>query len=343
MRKGLDKIVKKFMDQEYFPSAVIRVFNQDQVYYEETFGGVNIDTIYDMASLTKIATSTMILNLINEGKLKLEDRIGEILPFLSQYDGFSPRHLNITIKQLLIHNAGLVDWHPVYAEEGTFFQVLNKIVKAYDWVEETEYSDINFMLLGEIIEYITGKDLEECLEIYLKEPLNIKNMYFRPLDKNNLDKTNIAPGAYGNTIEENMCKERNITFNNWRSRDEKLVGEVNDGNSHYFFKGLSGHAGIFADIDAYTRLCKMYLQTEDELFLASMENQGGDRGLGWQISQEMFPGGCGHTGFTGTSLWVCREKNIAAVIYTNRLMINWQGPNVNEFRKEMHNYIYKNI
>lgn len=336
IKKELDAIVKKYMDEEYFPSAVIRVFNQDNVYYEETFGDVNINTMFDVASLTKIVTSTIVLSLINEGKLNLESKIGDILPFLSEYDGFSQRHLDITIEQLLVHNAGFVDWHPLYAETGTFFEILNIIVKKYDWIEETLYSDINFMLLGEIITYITGKDLEECLDIYIKQPLGIEKMCFNPKEKNN-----IAPSSYGNAIEENMCKERNIIFDKWRSREKKLVGEVNDGNSYYFFKGVSGHAGIFADIDAYTKLCNMYLNTKNELFLRSMENQGGGRGLGWQISEEMFPGGCGHTGFTGTSVWVCREKNIAAVIFTNRLMINWQGPNINEFRKEMHNYIYE--
>lgn len=338
VKKELDSIVKRYMDEEYFPSAVIRVFNNDNVFYEETFGDVDINTMYDAASLTKIVTSTIVLSLINEGKLKLDSKIGEILPFLSNFENFTQRHLDITIKDLLIHNAGLIDWHPTYAEKGDFFQVLNKVVKMYDWVEETEYSDLNFMLLGEIITHITNKTLEECLEEYIKIPLGIENMYFNPKDK-----SNIAPGAYGNTIEENMCKERNIVFDNWRDRDKELIGEVNDGNSFYFFKGVSGHAGIFADIEAFTKLCRMYLSTKNELLLESMKDHGGGRGLGWQISEELFPGGCGHTGFTGTSLWISRENDVAAVILTNRLMINWQGPNANPFRQELHNYVFTNF
>ncbi len=337
-KEDLDSIVKRYIDEEYFPSAVVRVFNADNIYYEEAFGDVNTNTLFDVASLTKIVTSTIVLSLIDEGKLELDSKIGDILHFLSEYDGFTKRHLNITIKQLLIHNAGLVDWHPIYAETGNFFKILNKIVKTYDWVEETEYSDINFMLLGEIIKYVTNKDLEQCLEEYIKKPLGIENMYFNPVNK-----TNIAPSSYGNDIEENMCKERNIVFNKWRSKEKELIGEVNDGNSYYFFNGVSGHAGIFADVDAYARIANMYLSTENELFLESMKNQGGDRGLGWQISEEMFPGGCGHTGFTGTSIWICKEKNIGAVMFTNRLMANGKGQNTNPFRREMHNYIYKNI
>ena len=175
-KEDLDSIVKRYIDEEYFPSAVVRVFNADNIYYEEAFGDVNTNTLFDVASLTKIVTSTIVLSLIDEGKLELDSKIGDILHFLSEYDGFTKRHLNITIKQLLIHNAGLVDWHPIYAETGNFFKILNKIVKTYDWVEETEYSDINFMLLGEIIKYVTNKDLEQCLEEYIKKPLGIENI-----------------------------------------------------------------------------------------------------------------------------------------------------------------------
>lgn len=335
MEKELDLIVKKYMSMDYFPSAVVKVFNDKDVLYNKAFGDAKINTIFDVASLSKIVTSTIILSLINEGKLNLNSRIGDIMPFLSYFNGLKERCIDITIEQLLIHNSGLIDWYPFYSEEGIFFEVLDKVVKQYDKIRGTLYSDLNFMLLGEIIKYVTNKSLEECLIDYVKIPLGIKNICYNPVDKEN-----IAPSSYGNIIEERMCKERNIYYENWRDQEKELIGEVNDGNSYYFFKGVAGHAGVFADVDAYCRICQMYLLSQDELLLKSMQDYGSGRGLGWQVA-EMYPYGCGHTGFTGTSLWVSKEKNLGAVILTNRLMGNWKESNLNLFRTEIHKCIVK--
>ena len=111
---------------------------------------------------------------------------------------------------------------------------------------------------------------------------------------------------------------------------------------HYFFKGMAGHAGIFADVESYVKLCKFYMKTENKLFQSSMKDYGEGRGLGWQIS-ETFPMGCGHSGFTGTSAWVCKNKNIGAVIFTNRLYTKNETKNLNKFREEMHNCILDNF
>lgn len=335
MEKELDLIVKKYMDKDYFPSTVIKVFNDENVFYEKVFGDGDLKTLFDVASLSKIVTSTIVLSLINEGKFDLNSKVGDIMPFLSSYDGLREKCLGITIEQLLTHSSGLIDWYPFYSENGTFFEVLNKVVKENEKVDGTLYSDLNFMLLGEIIKYTTKKSLEECLIDYIKTPLDIRNIYYNPEDK-----SNIAPSSYGNIIEEKMCKERNISFEKWRNQEKELNGEVNDGNSYYFFNGVAGHAGIFADVEAYYKICKMYLVSQNELLLKSMEDYGSGRGLGWQVT-EMYPFGCGHTGFTGTSIWISKEKNIAAIIFTNRLMGNWKESNLNLFRAEMHNSIIK--
>lgn len=337
MENQLDLIINKYIKEEYFPSAVCHVFNGSKTFYNKAFGNVNTDTIFDVASLSKIVTTTEILMLIDEGKINLEGKISTYLPIINKYQTLKERLKHVTIERLLTHNSGIIDWYPFYAEEGTVFDVMDKAIGKYEKFEGTLYSDLNFMLLGEIIKVATGLTLEESLDKYIKEPLSIKNMCYCPKNR-----TNIAPTSYGNIIEEEMCKERNIQFHNWRSHDEAFVGEVNDGNSYYFFNGVAGHAGIFADVQAYVDLCRYYMTSGSELIKNSMKEHREGRGLGWQVT-ELYPYGCGHSGFTGTSLWICREKNIAAVIFTNRLYTKGETKNLNNFRKEIHNCIFNNI
>ncbi|MDR3172606.1 MAG: serine hydrolase, partial [Treponema sp.] len=148
----------------------------------------------------------------------------------------------------------------------------------------------------------------------------------------------IAPSGFGNPIEERMCAERGILFSDWRPH-EPIRGEVHDGNAHYFFKGVAGHAGIFADAPACEGLCRFYLKTEQPLFIQAQEEQAPGRGLGWQTG-ELYPEGCGHTGFTGTSLYISRKRDIGVVALTNRLFYPGPNPNsLNEFRKALHHAV----
>ena len=335
MEHLIDSIISKYMDEFYFPSAVCKIFSVEKNYYHKAFGNVNADTMYDVASLSKIITTTEILMLINDGKINLEGEISGYLPIINGFGVLNERLEGVTVEQLLTHNSGLIDWYPIYAEEGNIFEIMNKVVGRYEKFKGTLYSDLNFMLLAEIIKSVIGLSLEESLERNIKQRLNIQNICYCPADK-----SNIAPTSYGNGIEEGMCRERNIEFNNWRSHDKALVGEVNDGNAHYFFNGVSGHAGIFADVNAYADLCRYYMTSTDVLIKSSMEEHEEGRGLGWQIS-ESFPMGCGHTGFTGTSVYICKDKDIAAVTFTNRLHTKKEAKDLFNFRKELHNCILK--
>jgi len=336
LEKEIDSVVKYYYEKDYFPSAVIKIFDEKNVLYEKSIGDANIDTMFDVASLTKIVTSTIILNLINEEKLYLDSTIGDIFESFAAYEKLK-KIRSVTIEQLLTHRSGLIDWYPFYSEKGSFVEVLNIVVGKYDKVEGTLYSDINFMILGEVIKEITKMDLEDALKNYIKIPLKIENICYKPRRK-----TNIAPSSMGNIIEEKMCLDRNINFDGWRSNKKELIGEVNDGNSHYFFGGVAGHAGIFADVNSYSEIGKAYLTTQDELLIKSMDDYGEGRGLGWQLS-DVYPEGCGHSGFTGTSIWISRRNHIAAVIFTNRLMGDWRNTNLNQFRRDMHNCVLRNL
>lgn len=344
----VDEICREYIDKGYFPSVVVSIFNQKETLYRMALGDnptleggripVNTNTVYDMASMTKIAASTQILLLIDEGRLTLETVVPEVLTEVKERPALYERLKTVTIYQLLTHTSGIIDWYPFYVQAGKdFYDVFDSFIGSTEIVKGMIYSDMNFMLLGKIIEKIKGKPLEQCQED-LKKLLGAEHMEYLPKDL-----SNVAPSSYGNGIEEDMCAERGLVFDGWRSKDVPTLGGVNDGNAHYFFHDVAGHAGIFANADAYERLGRFYLNSDSELFKRSMQEQVDGRGLGWQTG-DMYPAGCGHTGFTGTSTWVCPEKNIGTVILTNRLCYAGRhGTNTNEFRRTLHQAIYQKL
>lgn len=354
MWNAIDSIIKKYMVAGYFPGAVCKVSVRGEMIYEKSFGygslepvlvPANEKMVFDAASLTKIVTSTVALMLITDNKMKLEDPVLNYFAEAADYPALAERLKDVTVKNLLTHSSGLIDWYPFYSEKGDFLQVLNEITGRTEKVKGVLYSDLNFMLLGEMIKRITGMGLDEALEQYIRIPLGIDNMNYCPKDK-----LNIACTEFGNRIEKSMCKDRNISFDGWRTENLPICGEVNDGNAFYYFGGMSGHAGIFSDADGFTNICQLYLTggewkskrlIEERLVKEAMKEQKDGRGLGWQIS-EIFPQGCGHSGFTGTSLWLCPEMDIAAVTLTNRLHTR-QPRNLQPFRQELHEAILNQL
>ena len=127
MEHLIDSIISKYMDEFYFPSAVCKIFSVEKNYYHKAFGNVNADTMYDVASLSKIITTTEILMLINDGKINLEGEISGYLPIINGFGVLNERLEGVTVEQLLTHNSGLIDWYPIYAEEGNIFEIMNKV------------------------------------------------------------------------------------------------------------------------------------------------------------------------------------------------------------------------
>ncbi len=327
---AVDTLTREFAGRGYFPSAAVRVFTGDRLLYAATWGDVREDTLFDVASLTKIATATQVLLLADQGALRLTDGILRLLPELGE-DGFLKERLAaVTLHSLLTHTSGIVDWYPFYAEKGDFVHVLGIALQRYGPVSGMVYSDLNFMLLGKAIERATGMPLAESLQKLLVEPLGLGKMTYNP------DKAwDLAPSCYGNPIEESMCKERGIAFSGWRPH-EPVYGEANDGNAHYRFNGVAGSAGIFANAEAYQRLCQFHMNTKSPLLLSAQEEHAPGRGLGWQRG-DMYPEGCGHTGFTGTSMYLSRKLNVGVVAFTNRLFFKEPNPNpTNDYRRALH-------
>ncbi|MBO6159479.1 MAG: beta-lactamase family protein [Firmicutes bacterium] len=342
-----------FIERGYFPSCTVRVFDAERTLYAGAFGAnylpktsgagsgktpVNIDTAYDMASCTKIATATQILLMMEEGKLSLETGLVEALDEIKDYPHLYERTKDVTLYQLLTHTSGILDWYPFYVQRGKdFYQVFDSFIGDTPIMDHMVYSDMNFMLLGKVLEKMKGKNLKGCQED-LKQLLGARRMDYQP---ESLENT--APSCYGNDIEEHMVAERGLIFRGWRSKNRPTIG-VNDGNAHYYFDDAAGHAGIIADAESYEKLCRLYMTSEGLMLKRSMDRAEENRGLGWQLDEKMYPGGCGHTGFSGSWIWIDREDGIGAVALTNRLAFPVRhATNTNEFRRSLAGLIYQAI
>ncbi|GKV70585.1 serine hydrolase [Sporosarcina sp. NCCP-2716] len=344
---NIEGIVNEHIESGFFTAAVCGVSVNGESVYKKAFGirdsrlgeECNVDTMFDLASITKLFTSTLILKLISDNWLSLHSTLEECLPEA----GDSGELRGITLHQLLTHSSGLLAWYPFYTKgDENFFDILGDIQLKSSADGETLYSDLNYMLLGKVIERTLGMSLDDAVERYFADQLRMPSVTYNPSGVEN-----IAATEFGNRIEKSMCTARSLQFDGWRDESEPIVGEVNDGNSFYYFDSVAGHAGIFSDVDDLVALGSLYLSNTDEAFISSdvldvsLRRQVGDRGLGWDFG-EAFPEGFGHTGFTGTALWVVPERNLVVGLLTNRLHVS-EPKNINPFRKTLFNEILKQL
>ena len=331
-------VVERYQTAGYFPSACVRVFDQDKTLTVCCVGDAAPDSLFDVASLTKIATATQVLMLAEEEILSLKNTLPEVFPEIAADSYLNERLSQVTIYQLLTHTSSITAWFPFYTRKGEgFFQVLRYALEHTEPTSGVCYSDLNFMLLGILLEKIHGIPLEDCLQRFLVQPLNLGKMMYRPSLKEK-----IIPTDYGNPIEMRMCRERNLSFSGFRPLGQPVIGTVHDGNSHYYFDDVAGHAGIFATAEAYERLCRYYMNTGSMLLKEAQREQQSapGRGIGLQTAMT-FPHGCGHTGFTGTSIYFSSDAHIGAVAFTNRLFYpNGNSNELSEFRRALHETVF---
>lgn len=253
-------------------------------------------TCFDLASLTKVIfTTTRILRLVEEARIQLDDPLTRAVPDLRQYD-MNAAERRLTLRQCLAHQTHLPAVEPLYTY-GQDPQTLRAFILQRAWPSGPPvYSDINFMLLGIAIERITGKPLSD-------QPLP-PGFTFRP-----------DPGACAAT---ERCT--------WRGR--VIRGEVHDENA-FALGGAFGHAGLFGTVDAVLDFALSLLDgtglSQDSL-KAIRSRQSETRTIGWEASHAGWHGGdacssdtIGHTGFTGTGLWIDFERRVAWTLLTNRV------------------------
>ena len=296
----ITEFLQREIDVGSFPAAAFAVGNSAGIASEGALGHAvavplriraTVDTIFDVASLTKpLITATLILQAVAEGRISLDDR----------FEGF-------TYRSLLTHSSGLIAWLPLYA----FDDPLQAIHDHGRGAAGTVYSDLNFVLLWYALQRLYGDYVARAEERILK-PLGVEALFRPPAAL----KPRIAATEWGQRWEMRMCAERKIAFDGFRQT--LIWGETHDGNSHHVGNGTAGNAGLFATARAVFRLAQAF--TNGELVPRDLvaEHLGWDKPTPGSLATSMLSAEAfGHTGFTGTSVWIDGDRIF--VLLTNRV------------------------
>ncbi len=318
-------------------------------------------TLFDIASLTKLFSTTALLRLVTMGKTSLDQPAAEAVPQpLASLLG-ALKDPPITLRALLTHSSGLHAWFPFYAcremhsddlprhdavsfhspMPSDFVCCFEEFLHRYPRKVETIYSDINFMLVGIAISFLTGMSLDQALKTLVLDPRGLESTGYRPLGNQRLAARAYAPTERGNQIEQDMVAALGMRFSGWRSNTAQILGEANDGNCWYYFGGVAGHAGLFSTAKDLCHLGNIYLDDsgsdagllDPSLAALAIKDTGTGRGLGFQFGSR-YRNGCGHTGFTGTMLAILPEAHLSIAILTNRLAC-LPPPMIDPFRIEI--------
>lgn len=319
LRALLDPLMEKAVADGNIPGGVLLVGHNGRVVYRHAFGSgslepvrepMTLDTIFDMASLTKcVATTTSIMKLFQEGRIRLNDPVAAYLPEFAQNG-----KQDITIRELLTHYSGLapdLDLQAPWTGRDTAFAMAMAQKPVNPPGSRFVYSDINFEVLGFIVEKLSGESLADFASRNVFTPLGMKHTRFLPPDE---WRPRIAPTEYD---EHNTM----------------LRGIVHDPTARRM-GGVAGHAGLFSTADDLSLFAQDLLSGFTVLRPATVEkmttpqtpaNAASVRGFGWDIDSpfasnrgELLPvGSFGHTGFTGTSLWIDPVTDTYIILLTN--------------------------
>ncbi|OGC43297.1 hypothetical protein A2Y85_00560 [candidate division WOR-3 bacterium RBG_13_43_14] len=332
----IEHYLQQCISRRKIPGAVCLIAKNKKIVLEHAFGwaqriprksSMTKDTIFDLASLTKpIATASLTLILYERKMLKLTDRVEYYLPEFR----YRPNH-QVDIKQLLTHTSGLPAWFPLYivpaADRIKFLADINT------GKQNVLYSCLGYILLGMIIEKITGQDLAISFKEFIANPLSLLTMRFGPINSNN-----VAVAENGNKHEAGMAKKYTDKLpRNWRSK--LIKGTVHDGNAYYAFNGVAGNAGLFSTAKDILKFLfalpagKLIKPSTCKLMIKDHTGGAEKRGLGWIINP--YPGILSkqayyHTGFTGTMAGVDPVKKLIIILLANaihpRVQLNIMRP-----------------
>ncbi|MBI1873950.1 MAG: beta-lactamase family protein [Acidobacteria bacterium] len=344
------RILQAGVQDRAFPGAAVEVGRHDGIVWRHGFGRhsyepdaepVRLDTIFDLASLTKVvATTTAIVRLVEAGQLVLATPVRELIP---DWTGADRAH--VTVRHLLDHSSGLTAWLPLFRDcEGRreFEHAIATLPLEYEPGTRSVYSDLGFILLAFIIEDIVAKPLRACFgeiasRLFLSQDQSAEDvlLFNPPVDL----RSRIAP----------------TEVDSWRGR--LLRGEVHDENA-WALGGAAGHAGLFGSAPALGRFARAWLRAWRGLddwpatpelvrdFTARGGTPGSSRALGWDT---MLPSSScghlmsrlafGHTGFTGASLWIDPEAGLYVVLLTNRVHPTRENERITPLRPAFHDAV----
>ena len=364
----IDSLVNKDIADKKLPGAVVLVGHKGKIVFRKAYGNrslvprvekMTVDTIFDVASLTKVvATTTSIMILVERGQIRLNDTIGKFIPEIEDESA-----KKVTIQQLLTHVSGFAPDFDLREKwtwtEGMLKALENEKLRQPPGTKFV-YSDIGFIVLGEIAERVSNSSLKTFVRENIFELIKMNDTNFvqhtaaqnqsvysstslTQLNPYVTVKNRIAP-------TENIKGQQNYLGSKFEG-DDKIGNQILRGRVHdptaFRMGGVAGHAGLFSTADDLARFCQMLLNggiLDGKRILSAqtiarmtapivVSEDGATRGLGWDINTsfssnrgELFPlGSFGHTGFTGTSLWIDRVSQTFVVFLSNRVHPDGKG------------------
>ena len=337
---AIEPLVQEAIAGKKLPGAVVLIGRGDRVLYQKAIGSralvpaveaMSLDTVFDLASLTKVvATTTSAMLLIERGKLRLNDRVATFIPGFERYGKG-----NITIRHLMTHVSGLrpdVDLGEAWTGSDTAIGLAVEEVPTSPPGQRFVYSDINFFLLGDIVRRVSGMPLDRFATQEIFDPLGMKDTMFLP------------PA----TLRPRIAPTESCMPFAWPCQGgetQMLRGVVHDPTARRM-GGVAGHAGLFSTAADLSIFCRMLLGggvyhgtrvlaplTVEKMTSPALGDDPNIRGLGWDIDSsyssnrgELLPvGSFGHTGFTGTSLWIDPLTGMFVVFLSNRVHPDGKG------------------
>lgn len=346
-----------------FPSAVYLVAERGRVRFAGALGdavreparhAATLETIFDLASLTKpLVTGMLLALLVERGAVGLDSPVAEYLPWFGAGDKRA-----VTVRQLLTHTSGLPAWQPLNLLTGGERERVLEVIAAQPLErppgERVVYSDLGFITLGLLAQAVTGVRLDELARREIFEPLGLTRTFFNP--EQSLLTEVAACESGGNAYERGMCESREDAADAAASatwREQTIWGEVHDGNA-FFLGGAAGHAGLFSNAREALRLASQFLPRTSALlgpetcalFRENMtEGLNEARSFAWQLAAtpestagpRLPPDAFGHLGFTGTSCWMDPTPERVFILLTNRTHARpLPFVNINGVRRRFH-------
>ncbi|MBI2504940.1 MAG: serine hydrolase [Candidatus Latescibacteria bacterium] len=353
---ALAQTLEQAVAQHIAPGAALACGREDTLLFSRVLGWASLhpqpipiqgQTLFDLASLTKVlATTLLTMKLCETERLELDAPLGQLLPAL-----YPPDKAALSLRQILAHAAGLPAHVPFYcdrppepadpqAQRREVFRAVREAPLAGAPGTQSQYSDLGFILLGELLELLEGDRLDRLCETHLFAPLGLQRTFFVHLD-DPLPQARLPQSAFAATED---CP--------WRGR--VVCGQVHDENS-YLLRGVAGHAGLFSTLDEVQTLARLLLRClagrssflRAQTVAAFTRRQelvpGSSRALGWDTpstgttcGRYFSPRAFGHTGFTGTSVWMDPEGERFVVLLSNRVHPHRDNSQFQEFRPRLH-------
>ena len=344
----VDRLIERFVRRKAFPGAVIAVGRQGKLAHLKAFGRLSYDegaahatteTIYDIASLTKVVvTTTLTMVMVDAGRLDLDAPVQSFLP---RFQGTNKE--KVTVRHLLAHSSGIDWWAPLYKElqgKEAFLERIYGMELVSEPGTQMKYSDLDMLLLGEIVERVSGRSLAELAHERIFEPLGLERSRYTPSSSlfSNLAPTEIDPETR-----------------------QPLHGVVHDENARAL-GGVAPHAGLFSTAPELAKFAQMLLWkgVYDHRRIVSRESVesftrrqelpvGSSRALGWDTKSAegssagvlFSPDSFGHTGFTGTSIWVDPSRELFVVLLTNRVHPTRDNNAIRQARPAIHDAVVR--